>query len=258
VPELPETGRTITAVTIRESRLRWPVPAALTTLLPQQVIQHCERRGKYLLLHTGIGTLLLHLGMSGRLALLSPDEPLRKHDHIDIYFIHQKILRFHDPRRFGAVLWTETPATHPLLVDLGVEPLSKVFSGKYLYERTRKRQVPVKSFIMNAQQVVGVGNIYANESLFLAHIAPHRQAYQLTLLECEDLVTCIKSVLRKAITRGGSSLRDFVSADGKRGYFQQTFHVYGAADKPCGHCKTKLIDTRLGNRQTVYCPRCQG
>ena len=270
MPELPEVettrrgilpylqGRKILKVVVREPRLRWEVPANLASELAGQTVTAVERRGKYLLLRTRKGTVLIHLGMSGSLRLAVVGEPLKKHDHVDFILASGRCLRYHDPRRFGCILWlTDNPAKHPLLAELGPEPLSHEFTGEYLLARAEGRTTPVKALIMDSQVVVGVGNIYANEALFAAGIDPACKAGKLTLERCDALVREIKTVLDRAITVGGTTLRDFVGGDGKPGYFAQTLQVYGRGGQPCVACMTPLKETRQGQRTTVYCPRCQ-
>jgi formamidopyrimidine-DNA glycosylase len=270
MPELPEVettlrgikphifGKKINKIIIRHHGLRWPVPASIKTLLPNHSLKSLERRGKYILFKFTHGTLILHLGMSGSLRILTQDTPPQKHDHLDIIFQHQKVLRFTDPRRFGACLWTEDNIEeHVLLKHLGPEPLGKNFSGNYLWERAQKRNVPVKSFIMNNQIVVGVGNIYATEALFAAGIHPNSPAKIISKKQFDSLAKEIKIILRKAIQKGGTTLKDFVDSDGKPGYFRMHLKVYGRAGLPCVKCKTELEQIRLGQRGTVFCERCQ-
>jgi len=278
MPELPEVettrrgiaphvvGRKVSAVVVREPRLRWPVPPGLDALLRGQELLAVTRRGKYLLFETRTGTLLVHLGMSGSLRVVAPDAPVGKHDHVDIVVGTKsgspgkgtQVLRFHDPRRFGCMLWLqEEPHTHPLLAGLGPEPLSAEFDTDYLYERSRKRSVPVKSFIMDGRVVVGVGNIYANEALFAAGIAPQRKAGTVSRARYASLVKEIKAVLERAIAVGGTTLRDFVGGNGEPGYFRQSLAVYGRGGEPCVSCGRTLVEIRLGQRSTVHCPRCQ-
>jgi formamidopyrimidine-DNA glycosylase len=270
MPELPEVETTlqgikpfvlkqkIQSITVRHHGMRWPVPADLSPLLSGEIIQQIWRRGKYLLFQTSQGHLILHLGMSGSLRIFTHDAPAKKHDHIDILLANGKLLRFRDPRRFGALLWTtDEPLLHPLLSHLGPEPLDSSFSGKYLWEKSRKRKVPVKSFLMDSKIVVGVGNIYATEALFAAGILPKTAAGKISLLQYEKLVKELKKVLKAAIQQGGTSLKDFVNSEGKKGYFSVKLKVYGRGGKECVTCGTKLKDSRLGQRGTVYCPHCQ-
>ena len=243
---------------LRQRALRWPVPRNLHALLAGQHVQSVERRGKYVLLGLERGTLLIHLGMSGHLRLLPAHTPPGKHDHVDIVIRGGKALRLTDPRRFGAILWVEgDPLRHKLLARLGPEPLGKGFSGEYLYQKSRHRKAPIKSFLMDAHVVVGVGNIYANEALFLAGIRPTRAAGRLSLAQCQSLSKAIKAVLKKAIAAGGTTLRDFLSAAGSKGYFQQRLQVYGRGGETCYRCQGLLREERLGQRSTVFCPHCQ-
>lgn len=269
MPELPEVettlrgisphivGRQATALIVRQPRLRWPIPANLPELVEGQLLRGARRRGKYLLLDFGAGQLLIHLGMSGSLRIVKADEPPLFHDHVDLTFGEQ-ILRYCDPRRFGCWLWVEgEPDAHSLLADLGPEPLTDAFTAEYLYARSRKRNQAVKQFIMDSKIVVGVGNIYANESLFMARIKPIRKAGALTRKDCEQLVSDIKFVLQRSIDQGGTTLRDFVGGDGKPGYFKQQLLVYGRGDQPCAACQKPLKEVRMNNRTTVYCVACQ-
>jgi formamidopyrimidine-DNA glycosylase len=270
MPELPEVettgrgiapwveGQRVTAVVVRHAGLRWPVPATLASSLKGQVIQRVTRRGKYLLLQTPTGHILVHLGMSGSLRIVEPGAEVKKHDHVDIALANGKVLRFHDPRRFGCILWLEgDPLQHPLLAGLGPEPLADEFNADLLFALSRKRTAPVKQFIMDSHIVVGVGNIYANEALFMAGILPTRKAGSISKARYAKLVAAIKQVLAKAIQSGGTTLRDFVGGDGKPGYFKQQLHVYGRGGEACTQCQTRLIEIRQGQRTTVYCSRCQ-
>lgn len=270
MPELPEVetarrgiepyllGQAVTGLVVREPRLRWPVPEDLPDKLRARRIQRVGRRGKYLLLATDTGTLILHLGMSGSVRIADPAQPPRKHDHFDLVLASGLCLRFHDPRRFGCLLWTEAdPATHPLLADLGPEPLEADFSGRLLHEKSRGRSAPVKAFIMDSHVVVGVGNIYANESLFRAGIAPTRAAGRVSLERYEKLAESIRAVLRASIAQGGTTLRDFVNEAGNPGYFRQTLEVYERAGEPCRRCGALIRLARLGQRATYWCGKCQ-
>ncbi len=269
MPELPEVETTrrgilphigkqrVEHVLIRDHRLRWPVDTDLPHRLHQQMLRNITRRGKYLLLHFDCGVILWHLGMSGSLRIVTQESP-KPHDHIDLTFANEKTLRFHDPRRFGCVIWTDAaPAQHPLLSHLGPEPLSDEFSAEYLFEKSRKIKQAVKTWIMDSKVVVGVGNIYANESLFRAGIHPLKSAHRLSHPKCSALVAQIKSVLTYAIERGGTTLRDFVDGNGKPGYFAQELKVYGRGGEPCVDCGKLLLEKRLGQRTTVYCTICQ-
>jgi formamidopyrimidine-DNA glycosylase len=269
MPELPEVettrrgvepylrNQTIVQVIVREQRLRWPVPPTLNALLSGQVVRSVGRRAKYLLLEFDTGYLLIHLGMSGSLRLVDPAMPAEKHDHID-FVLADRILRYHDPRRFGAVLWHVGPLEfHPLLKQLGPEPLEAEFNGASLFKATRNKNGAIKQLLMNNRIVVGVGNIYANEALFTAGIHPTRAATALSLSECTRLADVIKQTLTRSIAAGGSTLRDFVGADSKPGYFQQTYNVYGRQDQPCRECGTPIVHIRQGQRSSYYCPLCQ-
>lgn len=269
MPELPEVettrrgvlpyseGRRIGRVIVREHRMRWPVAADLPERLAGQRVEAVERRAKYLLFRTGAGTLLVHLGMSGSLRVMNPNDAPLRHDHVDILFEGGHCLRYNDPRRFGCLLWIPAGEVHPLLTGLGPEPLSEGFDGAYLYRRARGRRGPVKSFIMDGRIVVGVGNIYANEALFLAGIRPQRAAGRISRDRYELLAQRIKQVLTSAISQGGTTLRDFVGGDGKPGYFAQQLFVYGRAGAPCKACGRPLQEVRLAQRTTVYCMACQ-
>ncbi len=270
MPELPEIETirrgiapylqelSFKTVLVRETRLRWPVPTELGTHLTGQTIKNIQRRGKYLLFECSQGYLLIHLGMSGSLRLLSPNEPLKKHDHVDFIFTDSLCLRYHDPRRFGCILWTTEPiAAHPLLAKLGIEPLSDHFNGHYLYQIAQQRQCKIKPFIMNHLIVVGVGNIYANEALFSAKIHPSRSVATINIQEYQNLAISIQKILTMAIAQGGTTLRDFADSKGRPGYFSQLLQVYGRAGQPCYQCGTPIKQYRLGQRTSYYCPICQ-
>jgi formamidopyrimidine-DNA glycosylase len=270
MPELPEVETTrrgivkqtkeqvITKVIIREKRLRWPIPDDLSSILPGQQIEDVNRRGKYLLLKCTSGYIIIHLGMSGHLRVLDSNTAVKKHDHVDIVLSNGLCLRYHDPRRFGCVLWTSDAIfNHPLLVKLGPEPLEVEFTGEYLYSNAQKRRMAVKNYIMNAHVVVGVGNIYANEALFLAGIHPACSANEVNLKRYQNLVQIIKQVLQAAIEKGGTTLRDFVNTSGNPGYFQQSLLVYARAGEPCVKCGEKLLMEKIGQRATYYCYHCQ-
>jgi formamidopyrimidine-DNA glycosylase len=259
---LPVEGAQIAQVTIRHHGLRWPIPADLPQHLQGRRVLKLTRRAKYILAEIGTteteGVLLLHLGMSGRLCLLERDFPAEKHDHFDIRFADGRVIRLRDPRRFGAVLWLDKhPLQHALLSSLGPEPLDAGFNADYLYQHIRTRSAPIKTTIMDAHLVVGVGNIYASESLFRARIHPETPAKALTLAQCALLVQEIKLTLQAALDAGGSSLRDFFGADGNPGYFQQTYTVYGRTGEPCRVCTKPILSIRLGQRSTFYCEHCQ-
>jgi formamidopyrimidine-DNA glycosylase len=269
VPELPEVeitrrgiepfvlGRTITGVTVRNPRLRWRVPRNIAQRLVGRQVHRVLRRGKYLLFECDGGSLILHLGMSGSLRVIDRGDPPHKHDHVDLLF-GDKALRLRDPRRFGAILWTEGDAKrHRLLEALGVEPLGEEFSADYLYRATRRRNIAIKQLLMNAYVVVGIGNIYANESLFRSGIRPGRRAGRVSLAQCGRLVAAVRETLTAALAAGGSSLRDFVHSDGASGYFQQQYYVYDRAHLPCRICGTRIRASRLGQRSSFYCAKCQ-
>ena len=269
MPELPEVettrrgiephvnGQKVLSVVTRAKKLRWPIPSQLNKKLSQQVISSVNRRGKYLLLTTDPGTLIIHLGMSGSLRITDANAAAQKHDHVDVVF-KKNILRLRDPRRFGAVLWTtKDPLSHKLLVSLGPEPLEEEFTAYHLYHASRNRRISVKEFIMNSHVVVGVGNIYATEALFTSKIHPLRAAGKISLPRYELLVIAIKEILADAIQRGGTTLRDFMREDGKPGYFQQELQAYGRNKQPCVVCSHPLRSTKQGQRTTTYCTRCQ-
>ncbi|MCW9088338.1 MAG: bifunctional DNA-formamidopyrimidine glycosylase/DNA-(apurinic or apyrimidinic site) lyase [Gammaproteobacteria bacterium] len=270
MPELPEVettcrgiaphikGRAIRDIIIRQPKLRWPVPRGLKQKLAGRTIRAVERRAKYLLLGFDNGTLILHLGMSGSLRIVAGGTPVGKHDHVDIVLDSNTTLRLTDPRRFGAVLWSsDDPQQHALIAHLGPEPLSDAFSGDYLFRRSRGRKGSVKQLIMEGKVVVGVGNIYASESLFLAGINPKRAAGKVSRERMERLVGAIKTVLAAAIEQGGTTLRDFVGGDGRPGYFAQQLNVYAREGLPCPGCGRPIKQITLGQRSTYYCPHCQ-
>ena len=243
---------------MRDRRLRWPIDAKIESAIRGRLVRRVDRRAKYLLIGSDAGTLIVHLGMSGSLRIVSSDVAPRPHDHWDLVIDSGKVLRFHDPRRFGSLHWTESdPLEHPLLAKLAPEPLSDEFDGEYLYRATRKRSVAVKQFLMNSHVVVGVGNIYANEALFRARISPRRAAGRLTRAEAQRLVRAIKSVLEEAIEIGGTTLRDYVDASGMPGYFKQKLFVYERAKQPCRVCKTPIKQAVQGQRSTYWCATCQ-
>ena len=270
MPELPEvetavrgiaphvTGRRIVRAVVREPRLRRPVPRSFASQVVRHMITDVRRRGKYLLLTSDAGTLIIHLGMSGSLRLVPRGTAPQKHDHIDLELDNALVLRLRDPRRFGLMIWTrDDPLAHPLLRDLGPEPLEPAFTGEELFQHSRGRRLPVKQFIMDAKTVVGVGNIYANEALFAAGIYPLRAAGQVSREEYRGLARAVKRVLRHAIGRGGTTLRDFVAEDGRPGHFQQRLKVYGRGAQPCRRCGGSIEQLRLGQRATYFCRHCQ-
>jgi formamidopyrimidine-DNA glycosylase len=270
MPELPEvettlrgirpwlTGKRIQAVVVRSRKLRWPIPRKLSTLLPGQRIESLERRAKYQLLHVETGTVIMHLGMSGSMRIARPTDPPGRHDHFELVLPGRRCLRFRDPRRFGCILWTAgPPEEHSLLERLGPEPLGPQFTGGYLHAVSRGRRVAVKSLLMNSRIVVGVGNIYASESLYASGIHPHRAAGRISRRRYEELAKAVRDVLTRAIRAGGTTLRDFRSADGSSGHFRLSLCVYDRADQPCGRCGSPIRRTITGQRATYYCPRCQ-
>ena len=276
MPELPEVevtrlgiaphlqGQKLSAVKVLDGRLRWPVPSNLPKILPGQKVHSIDRRGKYLLIEMDMGHLLIHLGMTGTLRVLPCSEPLKTHDRVTFEF-GKFSLRLHDPRKFGAVLWH--PKTkgalvkHVLLQKLGVEPFSSEFAGELgaaiLYQASRKRSIAVKQFLLAGQAVVGVGNIYCSESLFMAGIHPTKAAGKLTRLQCVRLAEAVRVILKKAIDAGGSSLKDFVNSEGDPGHFMVQTKVYDRKGLPCKVCKTPITQIVQGQRSTYFCPQCQ-
>jgi len=270
MPELPEVetarrgitphiqGENVTEVIIRHPTLRWPIPGELTHQLPGQPLQSIQRRAKYLLLNFPSGTLILHLGMSGSLRILPKESAVEKHDHFDLVMANGLCLRLNDPRRFGAVLWSDDAIhSHPLIKTLGPEPLSDDFDGALLYQKSRKRNIAIKQFLMDNKVVVGVGNIYANESLFLCGIDPRRKAASINSVRYQRLATIVKQVLNEAIKQGGTTLKDFTQSDGKPGYFQQQLRVYGRAGEACPSCGKSIKQITQGQRSSFYCAHCQ-
>ena len=243
---------------VRDRRLRWPIAANLEAAVRDQTVRAIDRRAKYILIRFDAGTLILHLGMSGSLRLVKAETPLKTHDHWDMRMEGGSVLRFHDPRRFGSLHWTQgDPALHPLLAKLAPEPLGREFDGEYLHRATRKRSVAIKHLIMNSQVVVGVGNIYASEALFRARVSPRRAARRLTRQEATNLAQAIKDVLGEAIKIGGTSLRDYVNADGVPGYFRQKLFVYERAGEACRVCRSAVKHFAQGQRSTYWCSTCQ-
>jgi formamidopyrimidine-DNA glycosylase len=269
VPELPEVettrrgiephvvGRRIHRLLIHDRRLRWPVDISMSATLSGSAILRAGRRAKYLLLETDAGTMILHLGMSGSLRVLPASTPRIAHDHVDIELDSGQTLRFNDPRRFGSLLFAADAASHPLLKSLAPEPLEEDFNGEYLWKITRRRAVAIKQLIMNSRLVVGVGNIYASEALFRARIRPRRQSRSLTRQECARLARAIKATLTMAVKVGGTTLRDYVGADGNPGYFRQKLYVYERAGKPCRVCGHAVKQFTQGQRSTYWCSYCQ-
>lgn len=270
MPELPEVettckgirpylvGNTITDVIVRESQLRWRIPDDLPRTVSGLQIQSVTRRGKYCLLNTDTGSVILHLGMSGNLRIVNALDFPKKHDHVDFIFKNNAVLRFNDQRKFGAVLWAHGDVmTHALLKDLGPEPLTPEFNGDYLFFRATARKMPIKTFIMDGHIVVGVGNIYASESLFMAGLLPTRSAGSVSLEEYQTLAAVIKIVLQRSIDQGGTTLRDFLNAEGKPGYFSQSLSVYGRAAMPCYQCQNLIQQIKIGQRASYFCPVCQ-
>ncbi len=271
MPELPEVetvrrgitphvvGKTIEKIVVRDRRLRWPVPKSFERFAKTRRITATDRRGKYLILVLDGGDrVLIHLGMSGRLLLLKPEHPLKKHDHLDFELSGSVLLRFNDPRRFGAVLpWPASEKTHALMETMGPEPFSDEFNGEYLFRLSRGRSAPVKSFVMDGRVVVGAGNIYAAEALFRSGLRPSKPAGRLTQAQCDTLAKNIREVLMEAVEKGGTTLRDFFGADGAPGYFQQKLFVYGREGEACLKCRTKIRRVIIGQRSSFFCPRCQ-
>ena len=269
MPELPEVettrrgvaphvvGHRIARFVIYDGRLRWPVLRSLSDQVEGRSIEAVARRSKYLLFRLDGGTLLVHLGMTGSLRLHRDTPPRRPHDHIDIALDNGVTLRYHDPRRFGAMLWVVEEDRHPLLARLGPEPFDPAFSADYLYARTRGRRASIKVTLMDNHAVVGVGNIYANESLFRAGIRPATPAGRVSRPRLSRLVEAVREVLAEAIAKGGSTLRDFVDSRGEPGSFQLDYRVYGREGLPCRVCRTPIRATRLGQRASFHCPRCQ-
>lgn len=268
MPELPEvevsrmgitphvTGQSVIQIVVRNPKLRWPIPDEIKQI-EGQVIRRVTRRAKYLMLETDIGYAIIHLGMSGSLRVLPAGTPPEKHDHVDLCLSNGEMLRYNDPRRFGAWLWQAGGSEHPVLQKLGPEPLSEAFTAEYLQAKTLGKRTAIKQLIMDNHVVVGVGNIYANESLFMAGIHPKREAGKVSAKRLTRLVADIKAVLAFAIEQGGTTLKDFKNADGKPGYFAQELQVYGKGGQPCPRCDKPLSELKIGQRATVYCSVCQ-
>lgn len=270
MPELPEVetvcnglrpvivGQSIKGFDARIEKLRWPIPADLKLILPGQTVLSVRRRAKYILIEVNDGFLIIHLGMSGVARVVDVKTPLLKHDHVDLVFANDTCLRMNDPRKFGAWLWWDGPVdSFPRFLHLGPEPLGDDFNAAYIYHLSQRRRVAIKNFIMDQKVVVGVGNIYASEVLFRVGVDPLRPADQLNRKLYTKLVDEIKSVLRDAITQGGTTIKDFASSEGKPGYFSQKLMVYGREDQPCVNCQEPIRNRRIGGRSSFYCPRCQ-
>jgi formamidopyrimidine-DNA glycosylase len=270
MPELPEVEticrslrpqvleQPIIAVTISNVKLRQQIPKELSKVLPGQRLHSIERRSKYILLGADSGSLIIHLGMTGSLQVKPSSHPVDKHEHFTINFANNSSLCYNDPRRFGLILWTtKSLLEHKLLKNLGCEPLTKDFTTEFLYKHSSKRKCPIKQLLMDNSVVVGIGNIYATEILFAAGINPWRQAASITLEECRRLVKESRRILRLAIKYGGTTISDYIDGWGNQGAFQKQLKVYGKAGLPCVNCRTKLITAKLGQRSTVFCPRCQ-
>lgn len=270
MPELPEVetsvrgispylvGQKIRRIIVRQAKLRWQVSSELSRISSAEILA-IERRAKYLIIRTEQGDIIIHLGMSGSLGILTQgtDKPVGKHDHIDLVTENGTILRYNDPRKFGAWLWAEKAELSAHFAKLGPEPLSENFTANYLYQLSRHKTVAVKNFIMNNAVVVGIGNIYACESLFQAGIHPELAAQNLKLKQCERLVAVIKSVLNQAIIQGGTTLKDFIQPDGKPGYFAQVLQVYGRKGEACNDCGSIIQAKVIGQRNSFFCPKCQ-
>ncbi|ELV8718081.1 TPA: bifunctional DNA-formamidopyrimidine glycosylase/DNA-(apurinic or apyrimidinic site) lyase [Vibrio vulnificus] len=268
MPELPEVevsrmgitphllNQTIQSLIFRTPKLRWVIPSELKKL-QGQVIRHIGRRAKYLIIETDVGSAIVHLGMSGSLRVLDADFPAGKHDHVDLKLSNGKVLRYNDPRRFGAWLYAAPGEDHDVLGNIGPEPLTDAFDGQYMFEKAQGKRVAVKQFIMDNKIVVGVGNIYASESLFRSRILPTRATMSLSAEEWQRLVSHIKQTLQTAIEQGGTTLKDFSQADGKPGYFAQELQVYGKAGEPCPECGEAIQELKIGQRNTFYCSYCQ-
>lgn len=270
MPELPEVETTrlgllplvkdkkISQVIVRQRRLRYPIAPQFEQHCQSQTIIDIERRSKYLKLNLNKGYILLHLGMSGHLSVLADNTPPQKHDHIDLLLNNKTLIRYTDPRRFGMVNWFDAPeASHPLLKSLAIEPLSRAFNGSYLFKQCQTKSKAIKKVLMDNHIVVGVGNIYAQECLFLTGIHPMQPANKLTITDCQNLAKQIKAVLKKAIKQGGTTLKDFKKVDGKPGYFAQKLFVYGRANQSCLSCQTAIEKCIIDNRTTCFCPSCQ-
>ncbi len=272
MPELPEVetikngllpyckNTIIRKTTIRQPKLRWPIPCDLDSFIKNEKIVDIKRRSKYLLFYTNSGVLVIHLGMSGNLRVIDKKLEPKKHDHVDIQLSNNKILRYHDPRRFGAILWVDNIDNinqHKLFKHLGPEPLTDEFNLEYIIAKAKNKKTPAKNFIMNNINVVGVGNIYATEALFYAKINPFKPVGEIKPKQWQELIYQIKKILKKAIECGGTTLKDFTNSDGKPGYFKQELAVYGRSNQACINCSTILKSQKQQGRTTVYCPKCQ-
>ena len=269
MPELPEVetirlelasklkGKIVTEVIFRRLNLRWPISQEIKFLLPGKQILDIHRRAKYLLIYFSIGSIILHLGMSGHIKIISSCVPAGKHDHVDINLDSNQTIRFNDTRRFGCLLWQSKGETHELLKNLGVEPLSCDFNEKYLFERSRKRKTSIKAFLMNQNIVVGIGNIYATELLFKAGVLPSKEAGSITYHDCVAIIKATKDILTTAIVHGGTTFRDYARSDGQPGTFKEELFVYGRSGKSCLICGHILRSNKLSNRTTVWCGYCQ-
>jgi len=270
MPELPEVeaicrglktkilNSKIITVTIRNSKLRRPIPKKLCKFLPKQVIKNISRRGKYILLETKIGTLIIHLGMSGTLQIKPKNHLINKHEHFNIVFANNLSLCYTDPRRFGAILWTtKNPLQYPTLKNLGPEPLKKNFTGNYLHQKAKSKKCAIKLFIMDNKIVTGIGNIYANEILFAAGVNPSHKVHTIPIIQYHKIVEETKKILSLAIICRGTTIKDHTDSTGQKGSFQNKLKVYGKHNQPCSKCKTKLVAVKIGQRATVFCPRCQ-
>lgn len=270
MPELPEVETTVRGIKphlehnviekiiVRQPKLRWMIPEEVSNKSAKQTIQKIFRRGKYIICKLDKGAIIIHLGMSGRVRIIETTSEIAKHDHVDLVLTNGTILRYTDPRRFGSILWDDDNGlNHPLISKLGVEPLSNEFSAEYLLNLAKKRNLPIKSFIMDGGIVVGVGNIYATEALFASGIHPQTPAKEINLKQMQKLVTEIRSTLELSISQGGTTLKDFLGSDGKPGYFIQKLKAYGRANQACFNCKTILQSLQIGQRTTAFCPNCQ-
>lgn len=270
MPELPEVettlrgiekhiiGKTVSKVVIRTDKLRWPIPKTLKRYLKDQTIDSVERRAKYIFINTNKGSVIVHLGMTGSLRVIDTKTPLQKHEHIDIQFTNGKVLRYKDARKFGAFLWTkDKPHEHELITRLGPEPLSDEFNVDYLFATCRKRKAAIKTHIMNQNIVVGIGNIYASEALFKAGIHPTKAAHRVSKEKLKLLVNMSKQTLRSAIKQGGTTLQDYINADGAPGYFAIKLKVYGREGEPCPVCAKPIKSKAIGQRNSFYCTTCQ-